>query len=155
MSDSTDNKSRDRRAFSGSYERAVDPKGRFNLPFRFRHEVENQPDDYIVTLGADENLLIYTAEIWSQVFRAAKDGAVTEQAQALIRHISANTFDLTPDSQGRVMVPVDMLRSIGVEKRVLVVGMEDHLELWDTDVLTAHQAKNVHVDKDILRKFFS
>lgn len=155
MTDSTDTSPRGRRSFSGSYERAVDPKGRFNLPFRFRRDTEAGPDDWVVTLGVDGSLSVYPAEIWDEVFRRAKLSARTAREQALVRHVSANTFDLVPDGQGRVMVPVEMLHGVGVDKRVLVVGMGDHLELWDQDVYTAHQQENVQLDQDFLREFFS
>jgi len=154
MSDPADNAQRTRRTFSGSYERAVDPKGRFNLPFRHRRGGEAAQDDYVVTPGVDGSLSIYPVETWDVVFQVAKDDADTAQMQANIRHISANTFDITPDKQGRVMVPVPALESVGIGKRVLVVGMGDHLELWDTDVYTVHQEKNMRPDADYMRRYF-
>ena len=155
MNDFTDSTPRVSRTFSGSYERAVDPKGRFNLPFRHRRGGDAKRDDYVVTLGVDGNLSIYPADVWDVVFQTAKANASTAKVQAIIRHVSANTFDIAPDKQGRVMVPVNMLESVGIDKRVLVVGMGDHLELWDTDVYTAHQRKNMQMDTDFLREFFS
>jgi len=157
MSDSTDKKKRNRKSFSGSYERAVDlESGRFNLPFRFRRDDDDgQPADYVVTPGLDGNLSIYLADVWDDVFGDAKAEAVTVEELALIRDISANTFDITPDSQGRVQVPSQMLKGIGVGKKVFVVGMSNHLELWDKDVYTAHQQANAHKNPDFLRKRFS
>jgi MraZ protein len=155
MNDSTDTQPRGSRIFSGSYERAVDPKGRFNLPFRYRRGAEGERDDYVVTLGVDGNLSIYPADVWEDVFRTAKLGATTAKEQAIIRHVSANTFDLTPDKQGRVLVPPHLLAGAGIDKKVLVVGYGNHLELWDTDVYTAHQQKNLQLDTDFLREFFS
>ncbi|MBU0741836.1 hypothetical protein KKG45_12385 [bacterium] len=155
MSDSTDRTQHSRRTFSGSYERAVDPKGRFNLPFQYRRGDSAECDDYVVTLGVDGNLSIYPTDIWDVVFQTAKTNARTAKEQAIIRHVSANTFDIIPDKQGRVMVPVHMFENVGIDKRVLVVGMGDHLELWDTDVYTAHQKRNMQLDTDFLREFFS
>ena len=155
MNDAKDSTPRDARTFSGSYERAVDPKGRFNLPFRYRRAEEAGGDEWVVTLGVDGNLSVYPADIWDEVFRTAKLNAGTAKEQAIIRHVSANTFDLSPDKQGRVMVPVHMLEDAGIAKRVLVVGMGDHLELWDKDVYAAHQQKNMQMDTDFLRAFFS
>ena len=155
MSDSNDSKPRGSRIFSGSYERAVDPKGRFNLPFRYRRGGEGEPDDYVVTLGVDGNLNIYPAAVWEEVFAEAKLDAVTVAEQAMIRYISENTFDLNPDKQGRVMVPVHLLASVGIDRKVLVLGYGNHLELWDKDVHTAHQKKHLRVDKDFLRRRFT
>ena len=157
MSDSTDRKKRSRKSFSGSYDRAVDLEtGRFNLPFRFRREDEDgHPADYVVTPGLDGNLSIYLADIWDDVFEEAKDDAETVEDTAYIRDISANTYDITPDSQGRVQVPTHMLKSIGVGKKVFVVGMSNHLELWDKDVYTAHQKANVHPNPGFKRKRFA
>lgn len=155
MSDSNDSRPRGTRIYSGSYERAVDPKGRFNLPFRHRRTGEGARDDYVVTLGVDGNLNVYPADVWEEVFAEAKLDAVTVEEQAQIRYISENTYDLNPDKQGRVMVPPHLLDAVGIGKKVLVVGYGNHLELWDRDVHAAHQKKHLRVDKDFLRKRFT
>jgi len=140
MSDATDSTTGTAHAFSGSYERAVDPKGRFNLPFRHRRKGKGkaQRDAYKVTLGVEGYLSVYPLEIWDEVFQTARANATTAEEQALIRHLSANTYDLVPDKQGRVMVPVHLLASVGIDKKVYVVGYGDHLALRHTDVYTAH-----------------
>ncbi len=154
MTESTHDTTQRPGSFSGSYERAVDGSGRFNLPFRFRSD-EDGPDTWAVTLGVDGSLSVYPAETWDEVFRRAWEKARTAQLQAQLREVSANTYKITPDGQGRVMAPKELLEAYGIGKRVLVVGMGDHLELWHPETYTAHQEEKGRVDQEFLRKFFS
>jgi DNA-binding transcriptional regulator/RsmH inhibitor MraZ len=35
------------------------------------------------------------------------------------------------DGHNRILVPPELLRSVGIKTEVFVLGMLDHLELWD------------------------
>ena len=38
------------------------------------------------------------------------------------------------DKQGRIQLPKIMTDKVGIKKEVVVVGMSDHLEIWDSEV---------------------
>jgi MraZ protein len=142
-------------AFTGSYERAVDAKGRFNLPFRFRRGGGVTEDEqYVVTKGADGSLSLFPREEWIKAFRKAqklsKDGAVRAKA----RKLSAMSRDMSPDAQGRVMVPRELLDLAGIDQRVLVVGMGHYMELWRKETFDALQGDEVDLDGEFMDEFF-
>jgi MraZ protein len=130
--------------FAGGYERAVDDKGRFNLPFRFRRArgkgrakgeagEAGAKERYTIVRGPDAVLLVYPHEVWLEVFdqlsREAQTAAEREQVRALSH--GSRTLDL--DAQGRVVVPQDFLAFGGISGRVLVIGMRRLMELWDPE----------------------
>jgi len=47
------------------------------------------------------------------------------------RFYQGNSFPLELDASGRVTLPPPLLSHAGIEKEVAVVGVGDHLEIWD------------------------
>lgn len=47
------------------------------------------------------------------------------------RALFAATSQVTPDSQGRFVIPERLRQAAGLESDVVVIGNIDHLEIWD------------------------
>lgn len=141
--------------FHGAYERAVDAKGRFNLPFRFRKGGGAAEDEkYVVTPGADGNLSVFPLEEWEKTFQRIKSQSSAAEWRARVRQISARSFDLVPDAQGRVSVPLDLLAAAGIGRRIKVVGMGHSMELWDPERFDAGQQDLTDLDPEFMNEFF-
>ncbi len=115
--------------FTGSYERAVDAKGRLSLPFRFRREGGDE-ELYYVTPGLDGALTVFPLQEWERVIAELQARGKGREGRARLRRFSAHSYRLVPDGQGRVSVPVELLEKVGITRRVLVVGMGRYMELW-------------------------
>ncbi len=140
--------------FHGAYERAVDVKGRFNLPFRFRRGGGPAEDEkYVVMRGQDGNLALFPREEWVKAFNRIKRQNSSRDWRAQLRRISADSSELAPDAQGRVTVPQEFLKEAGVAKRVLAVGMGHYMELWDPEVFAAKQRELPGPDQDFMDEF--
>jgi MraZ protein len=51
------------------------------------------------------------------------------------------------DGQGRVRIPPDLAREAGLEREAVLIGVQDHLELWDRKRWEAYLAeKSSHYD---------
>lgn len=141
--------------FHGAYERAVDAKGRFNLPFRFRRGGGAAEDEkYVVTPGADGNLAVFPLEEWERTFRRIKSRSSAAEWRARVRQISARSFDLVPDSQGRVSVPMELLEAAGIGRRIKVVGMGQSMELWDPERFASSQQDMSDADPEFMNELF-
>ena len=55
------------------------------------------------------------------------------------RFYQGNSFDIELDASGRVTLPPPLLAHAGIEKEVVVVGVGDHLEVWDKGRWTREQ----------------
>lgn len=51
-------------------------------------------------------------------------------ARYVLRHIFSNAVDMGIDRQGRIFLPVTLRTRVGIEKNVVVVGLNNHIEIW-------------------------
>jgi MraZ protein len=120
--------------FHGGYERAVDAKGRFNLPFRFRRSGEEAgAERYVAMKGPDGQINLLPEEVFEAAFERLRAGDPSRERRAALRRLSAGSCILEPDSQGRVAIPAEMLAKVGITKRVYVVGMGTRMEIFDPE----------------------
>ena len=48
----------------GQYEHSIDPKNRINFPAKFREQLG---ENFILTVGLDECIAVYSAEEWDKL----------------------------------------------------------------------------------------
>jgi MraZ protein len=143
-------------AFTGSFERAVDEKGRFNLPFPFRRGGPGHAEErYVVAEGPDGTLNILTYPEFVAAFNRVRQRRPGRSLRDELRRMSHNSRVLEPDAQGRVAVPLDFLARIGVTKRILVMGMGNYLELWEPERWHEHASALGEPDQEMLDEFFA
>jgi MraZ protein len=130
-------------AFHGSHSRAVDAKGRFNLPFKFlRGGSGPEEEKFVVCEGADGSLSLLPHSVWLANYNRLRQGEPGPKLRAYLRRMSTNSKTVEPDSQGRVAVSREILAEIGVDKKVMIVGMGNYMELWDPATLAAMNAED-------------
>lgn len=141
--------------FHGSYTRAVDAKGRFALPFRFRQGGSVPVEEkYVVSQGADGSLSLLPYAVWIANFHRMRQGTAGSKLRANMRKMSLASIIVEPDSQGRVAVPVDTLTDCGISKKITVVGMGSYMELWDAESLAKLNAGDDEVDSGFMDEFY-
>lgn len=141
--------------FHGEYERAVDAKGRFNLPFRFRRAMPAEMEErYMVTRGPDGSLAVMPHEVWLEAFNRLRKGRVDVRTRNLLRSFSRSSHEVVPDNQGRIAVPSRFLEEAGIEGKVAVVGMGDRMELWSPEKLQAQVIEDGPDIEDLMDEFF-
>ena len=124
--------------FTGTYRHAVDAKGRLFIPVRLREELG---ETFMVTRGLQNCLRLYPMKEWETF--AAKIAALPETRAKDVRHyFFANAFDTSLDGQGRVTLPADCRRFASLEKKVVLVGDDTRLEIWDEERWDALDAEN-------------
>ena len=129
-------------AFHGSHSRVVDGKGRFNLPFQFlRGGSGPEEDKFVISKGADGSLSLLPHSVWLANFNRLRQGEAGPQLRAYLRRMSTNSRIVEPDSQGRIAVSKEILDEFGIDRKVMIVGMGNYMELWDPDTLTAMNAE--------------
>jgi MraZ protein len=52
------------------------------------------------------------------------------------------------DSQGRVVLPANLLEIAGIEKDVVIIGMIDEIEIWDPDILKRYEENEFQLDAE-------
>ncbi len=117
--------------FLGEYRHSVDDKGRVFIPVRFR-EHENQR--FFVNRGLDGCLGVFNEAGWE--LEQAKINAMDmlkKDARDFRRIYFSKAAETVCDKQGRINLPGSLLKEAGLGREVVVVGVSDHFEIWDTD----------------------
>ena len=112
----------------GTYYHNIDVKGRMNFPTKLR-ECLGTP--FFITKGIDQVCLtVYAQEEWDRL--AAKVAAMPESKGGIIkRWIFSGAGEVTPDKQGRILIPQNLRQFAGLEKDVVVIGANNKAEIWE------------------------
>jgi MraZ protein len=117
--------------FVGSYPLRLDEKGRLALPVRFRDQVA---DGMVIKKGQERCIYGLTM------------GRVAEQSTALATMAPADTaaarmrarlgfgsmVEVEPDKTGRITIPASLREYAGLDRDVVVVGVDTRFEIWDS-----------------------
>ena len=115
--------------FYGTHEHTIDDKNRLTMPAKFRDGLRG---GVVLVRGIDNTVDVYPRESWeSSVERITALDSLTREAREMKRFVFAGATVTEIDKQGRVLVPPDLGRHAGLGKDVSVVGVHDHIEIWN------------------------
>ena len=119
----------------GAETHAIDQKGRVAIPARIRRSVSPEAHEtFVVTPGLDGCLALYPLDEWRQTDERLRGlPAGDERARRFKRMLLVNAADVQVDAQGRVTLPGKLMELAGLKKEALVLGMVDHIEIWDPE----------------------
>lgn len=123
--------------FSGQHEHTLDAKDRLTIPARFRAPLS---DGVVLMKWLDPCVAVFTPEgfgAFSERFLATLN-PFSERARRMKRFFHANSFDEELDSAGRVRLPRALVEYASLQGPCTVIGVSDHLELWNPERLAAH-----------------
>ncbi len=135
------------RMFIGEYQHSVDEKGRMALPARFRKKLQQGA---VVTKGLDECLVVYPRKEWEELAKRLSSLPISQSnTRAFSRLMLAGAMDVELDKQGRMVVP-EYLRQYGhIEKKVVVAGLYNRIELWNAEKWEAYRTKTEAASNEI------
>ncbi|MBQ6104361.1 MAG: division/cell wall cluster transcriptional repressor MraZ [Lachnospiraceae bacterium] len=125
---------------AGKYEHTIDAKGRIIVPSKIR---EGLGDSFIVTLGLDGCLYIFSDDGWDKFTEQLEKLPGTKEIRQTKRYFMANAAQCDIDKQGRTLVPAALREKAGIDKEVVLVGMIDKVELWSKE---RFDAQNESID---------
>jgi MraZ protein len=115
--------------FSNHYTHTLDGEGRLVLPARWR---EALGPSVVVTRGLDRCLFVYPADKFERLARQLERLAFAKSdARALSRYLFAEAEANSPDEQGQIALTSPLRAYAGLDTQVTIVGVNDHLEIWD------------------------
>lgn len=115
---------------TGKYNHSLDAKNRIIIPSKLKEQLGEK---ITILRSSDRCLTLYSAEEWLQYAQKISEMPKTK-VRDLTRYIYSNSAEVTPDSQGRVMIPQDMLNFAGITKNVVTVGCGKYAEVWSEEV---------------------
>ena len=121
----------------GEYEHTLDDKNRLTLPAKFRTDMA---DGVVLTRGLDSCVEAYPLADWTALVEQQLAGLnpLSRESRKLERFYYSGAVEAQPDKQGRVMLPASLAKNAGIDREVVVAGVNDHLEIWDRTAWRDH-----------------
>jgi MraZ protein len=119
---------------TGEYFHAIDAKSRLTIPAKLRESIDCTKEGYgfIAVRGYDGVLYLYTPSTYRQI---APQFDTKLQTRPEVRKYQRLAYGLAEnvevDKLGRVLIPENTLRRCGLTRDVAIVGVQDHIEVWD------------------------
>ncbi len=117
--------------FIGEYSHNLDTKGRLAIPAKFRTKLKKGA---VVTRGLDNCLFLYDKDQWEKIAEKLANLPISQaKARAFSRLMLAGAMDVECDAQGRINLPDYLRKFAGLNKKTIIAGLFDRLEIWDKD----------------------
>ena len=118
----------------GEYELNIDDKNRFLIPAEIRKQMnsERDGDAFFLVIGPDRRPWMYPERYYeSLVAEVPAELTPGRDRLAYDRRLFGMASRLEWDKQGRVLIPEKTRQRTALQKEVTLVGVRDHLEIWN------------------------
>lgn len=121
--------------FKGQETYSIDDKGRVNVPTKMRKSIAPEAaDTFVLTRGVDKCIVGYPMNEWRKYEEQfAKLNQYNEKDRFFLRMILSWSEEVEMDAQQRVSLPKRLIEFAGIDKKVTIVGMIDHIEFWQPE----------------------
>lgn len=135
----------------GSYAARVDKSGRVKIPEKFRAAFEEEyGKDVFITSLTDEAVQIYPLTVWLELTGVAKEGALhlRPDVRRFMLRVNRKGGRHEIDSKGRVLLTATLRGAAGLQDEVEVIGLNNHLEVWNKERLDQKLEAKPLTDED-------
>ena len=132
--------------FTSEYECKLDAKGRFVLPARIKVQLP-EPDagvqELVIRRGFEQCLIVYPMVEFKKVFSKISGlNEFNEEYRKLQRNFLSGVVTVELDSNGRFLIPKNMLTYAQVDKDAMLVGTGSKVEIWNPTILEKHKIQD-------------
>ncbi|MBX5470281.1 MAG: division/cell wall cluster transcriptional repressor MraZ [Thermoleophilaceae bacterium] len=119
-------------AFRGHFDYSLDAKNRLNIPPKFRASFSG---GVVLAKALEPCVAIWTPEAFEAFTESflANLNPVSAERRKLTRFFAGSSFDAELDAAGRITLNPALLAHAGIKKEVVVVGVLNHLQVWDRE----------------------
>jgi MraZ protein len=134
----------------GNHPARIDDKGRLKVPNGFRALIEQQyGSELFVTSVTGEYVRLYPMAVWLEVERRLADVPSSNPSrQRFLDRVNFFGQAAAMDKQGRVVVPPLLRESAAMTGEVSVLGLQNHLAVWNQKRLSERFEKEPFTDDD-------
>lgn len=129
---------------TGTFSRTVDQKQRLAIPKRMREDFGEQPlTSLYIAPGTDKSLSLYTSGAFEVLAaRLAQSSSNPQTTRNYLRMFYSRAERVDLDSQGRIRIPERLVEFAGIQQEVVLLGVQDHVEIWDSVTWSEFLEKN-------------
>jgi MraZ protein len=127
---------------TGTHPRTLDEKKRLVLPSRVREQL-GDITKLFVTKAQDQSLGLYRPQEMDQLASKIDQAPATSQeVRVFSRMFFASMEEVEVDRAGRILIPERLVEYAALKREVVLVGVRDHMELWDAARWQEYEARN-------------
>ncbi len=117
----------------GNHPARIDEKGRIKIPNGFRLLIESQYGaELFVTSVTGDYVRVYPMPVWLEIERKlAQVPSTNPSKQRFLDRVNFFGQVVTLDAQGRVVLPQMLRESAAMTGEVSVLGLQNHLAVWN------------------------
>ncbi|HOK35311.1 MAG TPA: division/cell wall cluster transcriptional repressor MraZ [Candidatus Pacearchaeota archaeon] len=124
----------------GEYRYSIDDKKRVSIPAKWQSELGKK---VIVTRGLDGCLFLYSQKEWKKlVEKISKLPLGQRDSRGFQRIMLSGAMEVSIDTLGRILIPDYLKKYADLKKKVVIVGLYNHAEIWDEGRWEEYQAKS-------------
>lgn len=127
--------------FVGEFRHTLDAKNRIFIPAKYRTVLGSS---FYITRKMEKCLAIYSEEEWTRL--TEKLNSQPDSKVGLIKQfLYSKTVNVVPDSQGRIVIPADLMKYAAIDKNAVVIGVGDHVQIW-AEALWNEKEENIDTE---------
>ena len=115
----------------GEYTNRLGEKNRISLPKKFRKQLG---ENLILTRGYEQALIVVNEELWKKVATEVMNGSfINKDIRDTSRFLVGGAKEITLDTQGRFVIPENLLEHADIKNDVVFIGLFNWIEIWDKE----------------------
>ena len=123
----------------------MDDKGRVALPSAFRNEADG--DAFVLLQWEKPYLTLFPRSVWDEKQAMLLDLRRSDATgQRYVRQLLSMAVEVTPDKNGRILVPATLREAASLEGTVVLSGNIDRAEIWNPTEYDREHAPEVAGD---------
>jgi len=119
--------------------------GRIKIPAPFCKALKlESKQPFHITMEDAENsqsLYLYSQAQWESRVESLMSLNKQDGGTGRLRRIADKYFAVDIDKNGRMTIPQNAREAAGLEKKVVVVGLFDHMEIWEYEAFERSQGR--------------
>lgn len=116
--------------FTGEHYHILDSKGRLAMPAKLREELG---ESFMIAPALRGNCIkVYSLAEWD-LFLDPILKAARKTSEATLRYLHSTAAQVTPDSQGRILLTPKLIEKAKLKKDAVVVGCGPYIEIWSKE----------------------
>lgn len=136
--------------FIGEYHFSLDDKGRVAIPTKFKADLK---EGAVVTRGLDNCLFVYPKLEWEKLATRLAGLPISQaNTRAFARLMLAGAMEVEIDKQGRVVLPEYLRKYAGLDKQVVIAGLYNRVEIWESEVWDRYSKQTEKSSGDIAER---
>lgn len=120
--------------FLGNFEAKTDSKGRVFIPALFRKQLQAATEERIIMRKDIHQpcLVLYPECVWNEELEELRSHLNKWKVdhQQIFRQYVSDVEILTPDSNGRILLPKRYLQLASINSDVRFIGVDAKIEIW-------------------------